>query len=1390
MLDLVQAYTGYPAAGLQFLLLPREILLLYSSDDCVIIHNTRSLAFLRALAFWEAFPGTRHSNDSIRCLTVDPGMKLVVAAMSSRVAVWTLSGTQSSQASWRLHSTLVLPPGQDITAIDCKSGLLAVGTQSTLSVYTLILEDNLPTWSQKWSGPVKALTRIRFSPSLMYIATTSAHDNTVRLHSTTSGRQTQAIPHPRPVTDIAWRHPQSQMHKHIHGNTDELILYTTTADGTLRVFLPVLDAPQRVQLHVALDTASVTPISSMRKSVGEEGLTGKSSVFSLDRDAVLTALQAIVDASEGSKAEDARSRRVMEIVEEGWDLFLRVLSDGSFVIQAVANIDRRPPTLLRHFNLLQSAPGLLPSPLPSHLYVLPSLTPDTLDSLILVTSAPLASYSLVPLPFFDARADGLVQLARAHDGERGESQKKRDVIRFVRTPEGDGVAAMYADGSGATWRASRGGHQLVRKGGWDANVEVEGGAERDGSGRGRGRVDKVVVLDQGKCFVTYSPADGCLTMHATPPATLAVPPLLSLFSLPSSTNTNVDEPLTLVGVTEDHTILLISASLPPSPALDLQSESSLPLPKPPKLILPVDPMAWSGSYAETRGAESHDVLLSVSEEGDLAFWVPSTSTSKQVKVNGAITNGNESQGRGWSCTGRVRTGRRGFSRAACSSAKKSVLVVPAPDGEELTIWDSKTSEFSLGLEFLEVLSPSDPINDLDWTATPDAQSILAIGFAHRVELLCQQRKTYFDDTPGWGRCWVIDLGRMFPHPISDSIWLARGSLLVGSGHLMCLFGQPQVASGGAHAEESLFEQVARLNGPLDDYHPQMLLQCLLWEKVELVKRVIVNLARHVRNGKEMSEWTNLPLEDYFQRDEVAKIAHLPRKPQYSLLYSVPEAIDESEDDQFSRTLVHRLLEHLEEFPLPHLTPNEHASLLVLIQTTLEIEEQRRALDSNGLRYLISMRSFYITNHRLSAPNTPSSARSGAQPRTVRPRQRLRYRDIIWAFHSESQELLLSASVTACGGKMTWPDARALGVFLWMRSAESMKTHMEVLARNQYMAGDNRDPVACSLFYFALGKTKLVHGLWRQAAWHKEQSQMLKFLGNDFSQPRWRTAALKNAFALLSKRRFEYAAAFFLLGGSLKDAVNVCIRNLSDFQLAVALARVVEQGDDGPVLRDILQNAVLPLAFQHGSRWLASWAFWLLRRRDLAVRILVTPLQDIAAVLDVQITDIGDPHYDDPSLALLFSQLRARTLQAVKGTSEISGHTEFNFVLQMARVFCGMGCHVLAIDLVRTWSFQRPSIVPQDTKQPFRPPGPISTRFALDPSMRRRSSILIDMEPATGPPTRAVSPAPQPTNGVYSADPDKKPDDGDLAARKVGLGTLMKTAKQDVHVPEFDMSAFF
>jgi hypothetical protein len=65
----------------------------------------------------------------------------------------------------------------------------------------------------------------------------------------------------------------------------------------------------------------------------------------------------------------------------------------------------------------------------------------------------------------------------------------------------------------------------------------------------------------------------------------------------------------------------------------------------------------------------------------------------------------------------------------------------------------------------------------------------------------------------------------------------------------------------------------------------------------------------------------------------------------------------------------------------------------------------------------------------------------------------------------------------------------------------------------------KNPVDCSLFYLALKKKGVLQGLWRMASWNKEQVATQKLLSNNFQDPKWKTAALKNAYALLSKRRF-------------------------------------------------------------------------------------------------------------------------------------------------------------------------------------------------------------------------------------------------------------------------------
>lgn len=53
--------------------------------------------------------------------------------------------------------------------------------------------------------------------------------------------------------------------------------------------------------------------------------------------------------------------------------------------------------------------------------------------------------------------------------------------------------------------------------------------------------------------------------------------------------------------------------------------------------------------------------------------------------------------------------------------------------------------------------PGEKVQDLDWTTTSDLQSVLAVGFAHRVVLVCEQRLSYTETTPGWAPFLTIDL---------------------------------------------------------------------------------------------------------------------------------------------------------------------------------------------------------------------------------------------------------------------------------------------------------------------------------------------------------------------------------------------------------------------------------------------------------------------------------------------------------------------------------------------------------------------------------------------------------------------------------------------------------
>ena len=118
--------------------------------------------------------------------------------------------------------------------------------------------------------------------------------------------------------------------------------------------------------------------------------------------------------------------------------------------------------------------------------------------------------------------------------------------------------------------------------------------------------------------------------------------------------------------------------------------------------------------------------------------------------------------------------------------------------------------------------------------------------------------------------------------------------------------------------------------------------------------------------------------------------------------------------------------------------------------------------------------------------------------------------------------------------------------------------------------------------------------------------MENFFKNNFTEERWRKAALKNAFALLGLQRFEHAAAFFLLSGALRDAIEVCLDKLNDLQLALVVARLYEGDLGGQMPESLLRilrqeclgcdknGANFEMGNAHPSPFVRSMAYWMLK----------------------------------------------------------------------------------------------------------------------------------------------------------------------------------------------------
>nr|CDJ88019.1 CRE-RBC-1 protein [Haemonchus contortus] len=246
-------------------------------------------------------------------------------------------------------------------------------------------------------------------------------------------------------------------------------------------------------------------------------------------------------------------------------------------------------------------------------------------------------------------------------------------------------------------------------------------------------------------------------------------------------------------------------------------------------------------------------------------------------------------------------------------------------------------------------------------------------------------------------------------------------------------------------------------------------------------------------------------------------------------------------------------------------------------------------------------------------------------------------DIIWAQHSATESELLNAIPSLQKSNPTWDELRGLGIAWWLNDTTILKTCLEKLAKAAFQ--QNEDPMDSSLYYMALKKKNLLTHLFKTVKNHK----MAEFFAQDFSKEHWQRIAAKNAFVLMGKQRFHHAAAFFLLSGSIKDAIQTILRKCRDLQLAMVVLRLYETDIEvqQAMLKEILCREVLGGSLEcvespggiaerignsckherSGDPFLRSMAYWLLKDFSQSVHTLVQEAFCDAAGLRAPLSDI-------------------------------------------------------------------------------------------------------------------------------------------------------------------------
>lgn len=727
-------------------------------------------------------------------------------------------------------------------------------------------------WTKQLANPVKFA---EFSPDAEMIASTGTYDRLLKIWRRVSfGSVDQRfdhyyLPHPSIITGIHWRQP---FHK---DQTTENILYTICADYKMRIWVPS-------EHHGADGLALWTEVDLMESIIprSPDQQSRKRYAFFIDGRSFTHATERVVEQATSAEKDQMALNHLIEVANRNPEICVVLDDRGNMSAWGFENIGNKIKKVTDVFHIAH-VEGL-------HLHFAKGASglQDNVQFYAFCHNQPNSAFTILS-HHFDGRLEWL-QVRMDYFFDPSPSQSNRIDRKAVWTGHSHAIKKVNRTASGRALVSRTVTDECIV---WVQRPTKHGMTlHRHSTVTIKEHIHRTVLLQDGN-FVVFLHHKHIALWDTRGPTAVEVNRLeyklqgkpLCLLLIPETQHGG--RVLHIATISSEMTSICWEVRLPlpdrdpvtgrklstspvngdtnghPEVGIEEYSSYSLGSGDDLAFVLPVDPAGSAPVISGFLDTFARDVAISYTHSGVIRTWT--------ARVN------EEEHKLEWLETSKVETSIINPSLASGTSIRKAALV--DEDQTTLTIWNTRSAQ----LEYEETFKGNGVICDLDWSFTPDNQSILAVGFPHRIVIYAQLRYDYLNAGPSWVQVRDVRIRDITPHPIGDSVWLGSGNLVIGAGNQLFIQDENVEVSEGLFpslrmmsrkkASIDIFTAVSRLNGPLPIYHPQLLSQCVLAGKLLLVQRILIRLYQKLKfwsEGEELESLLGFLPADFSESDEV------------------------------------------------------------------------------------------------------------------------------------------------------------------------------------------------------------------------------------------------------------------------------------------------------------------------------------------------------------------------------------------------------------------------------------------------------------------------------------------------------------------------------------------